>query len=117
MEASALARTRLAAMPAWVLGLVPLLLIAAAAATFAALGAPGLGDRVGPPAEELAVERTVLEPGAIELTLRNDGPDAVRIAQVVVNDAFVPFEASQEEVGRLGTTTITAEEPWIEGQA
>ena len=117
MEASALTRTRLAGVPAWVLGLVPLLLIAAAAATFAAFGAPGLGDRVGPPAEELVVERTVLEPGSIELTLRNDGPDAVRIAQVVVNDAFVPFEATSTEVGRLATTTVTAEEPWIEGQA
>ena len=27
--------------------------------------------------EELAVERTVLEPDSIKLTVRNDGPDAV----------------------------------------
>ena len=57
--------------------LVPLPLIAAAIGLFAALGGPGLGERNGPPVEELAVERTVLEPGVIELTVRNDGPDPV----------------------------------------
>ena len=78
-------------LPAWVLGLVPLLLIIAAVGAFAALGGPGLGERRGPPAEELAVERTKLVPGAIELTVRNDGPDAVTVAQVFVNDAYVDF--------------------------
>jgi ZIP family zinc transporter len=96
---------------------VPLLLIAAAAASFAALGAPGLGDRRGPPVEALAVERTVLEPGTIELVVRNDGPDPVAIAQVTVNDAFVPFEGPAEEIGRLDTARVVAEEPWVEGQA
>ena len=43
--------SRVAAAPAWVLGLVPLALIVAAVGDFAALGAPGLGDRRGPPAE------------------------------------------------------------------
>ena len=52
-------------------------LIAVAIGLFAALGGPGLGERPGPPVEELAVERTELHPGEIELTLRNDGPDAV----------------------------------------
>ena len=46
----------------------------------------------------------MLRPGEIELTVRNDGPDAVDIAQVVVNDAYVPFETSGEDIGRLGST-------------
>ena len=107
-----------ARLPAWALGLVPLSLIAGAAALLALLGAPGLGDRRGPPVEELAVERTVLRPGEIQLTVRNDGPDAVDVAQVIVNDAFVPFTASDgESVGRLGATTIDIGYPWIEGEA
>ena len=53
--------SRVSSAPAWLLGLVPLALIVAAVGVFAALGAPGLGDRRGPPVEELAVERTVLE--------------------------------------------------------
>ena len=62
-----------ARLPTWLLGLLPLALIAAAAIAFAVFGAPGLGDRTGPPVEDVAVERTVLRPGEIELTLRNDG--------------------------------------------
>jgi zinc transporter ZupT len=104
--------------PAWLLGLVPLLLIAAAIATFAALGGPGLGDRSGPPVEDLAVEKTELHPGAIELTLRNDGPDPVEIAQVAVNDGYAGFEASGgRTLDRLGSTTLTIAYPWIEGEA
>ena len=117
MEAATVQRARFARFPAWVLGLFPLLLIAGAAATFAALGAPGLGDRRGPPIEELAVERTVLEPGSIQLTVRNDGPDPVSIAQVIVNDAFVPFTGPSEALGRLESAKVTAEEAWVEGQA
>jgi ZIP family zinc transporter len=105
-------------LPAWALGLVPLALIAAAIGAFALLGGPGLGERTGPPVEEVAVERTVLRPGEIELTLRNDGPDSVEIAQVAVNDAYVPFSASDgREIGRLGSTTLQIRYPWIEGEA
>jgi zinc transporter, ZIP family len=104
--------------PAWALGLIPLSLIAGAAVLLALLGAPGLGDRSGPPVEELAIERTVLRPGEIELTVRNDGPDAVDVAQVIVNDAFVPFTASDgQRVGRLGATTLDIPYPWVEGEA
>jgi len=110
-------RDRTRAVPAWVLGLVPLLLIITAIGAFSALGAPGLGERRGPPAEELAVERTVLKPGTIELTVRNDGPDAVMIAQVVVNDAFVSFQGAGEPIGRLASERLVIDQPWIEGEA
>jgi ZIP family zinc transporter len=104
-------------LPAWLLGLVPLLLIIAAVGIFAALDGPGLGERRGPPAEELAVEKTVLEPGTIELTVRNDGPDAVSVAQAQVNDAFVQFSGAEEPIGRLETATLQLQQPWVEGEA
>jgi zinc transporter ZupT len=110
-------RDRTAGLPAWLLGLVPLLLIIAALGTFAALGGPGLSDRRGPPAEELAVEKTVLRPGTIELTLRNDGPDAVSVAQAQVNDAFVQFTGAEEPIGRLASATVRLQQPWVEGEA
>jgi len=103
--------------PAWLLGLLPLVLLTAAIGAFVALGAPGLGERRGPPAEALAVERTRLEPGAIELTVRNDGPDAVRIAQVVVNDAFASFTGGNDAIGRLASATLRISHPWVEGEA
>jgi zinc transporter, ZIP family len=119
MEANARAERGLGgSLPAWALGLIPLALIAAAIAAFALLGGPGLGERTGPPVEELAVERTMLRPGEIELTLRNDGPDAVEVAQVAVNDAYAPFAAEGgREIGRLGSTTLRIDYPWIEGEA
>jgi zinc transporter ZupT len=104
-------------LPAWLLGVIPLLLIAAALAAFAALGGPGLGERRGPPVEKLAVERTTLKPGVIELTVRNDGPDAVRIAQAQVNDAFAQFTGAERSIGRLETAAVRIVQPWIEGEA
>ena len=107
-----------AGLPAWVLGAVPLALIAVAIGAFALLGGPGLGERTGPPVEEVAVESTVLRPGQIELTLRNDGPDPVTVAQVAVNDAYAPFVAEGgEEIGRLDSPTLDIAYPWIEGEA
>ncbi|MGI8728991.1 MAG: ZIP family metal transporter [Solirubrobacteraceae bacterium] len=104
-------------VPSWVLGVAPLLLIAIAIGSFAALGGPGLGERTGPPAEELSIERTKLVPGSIELTLRNDGPDAVSVAQVIVNDAYVGFSGAEQPIGRLQSATVAIREPWLEGQA
>ena len=103
-------------LPAWLLGLIPLALIVAAVGAFAALGGPGLGDRRGPPAEELAFEKTVLEPGTIELTVRNDGPDEVSIAQAKVNDAFVPFPAPRSPSASRDRDD-PVQPPWVEGEA
>ena len=118
MEARTLDRGGLTArLPAWMLGLVPLLLIAGAIAAFSALDAPGLTERLGPPVEELSVERAVLEPGSIELIVRNGGPDAVTIAQVLVNDGFVDFSVEDPKVDRLAAQRIRVTYPWVEGEA
>jgi zinc transporter, ZIP family len=104
-------------LPAWLLGLVPLMLAVGVLGAFAVLGGPGLGDRPGPAIEELSVERTVLAPGSLELTVRNDGPDRVTLAQAFVNDAFVDFEVAHAAVDRLRATTVHIAYPWIEGEA
>jgi zinc transporter, ZIP family len=101
---------------AWLAAIMPLAVLAAAIAALAAFDVPGL-ERHGVPAEELVVDRTELRPGEIELHVRNDGPDPVEIKQASVNDAFIGFEQQSEEVGRLDSTTVTVEYPWIEGQA
>ncbi|MEA2455451.1 MAG: zinc transporter, family [Thermoleophilaceae bacterium] len=113
MEAAAAPLRR---RPAWLTGLVPVVLLAAAIGLFVALDAPGL-DRIGVPQEELAVERTVLRPGEIELHLRNDGADPVQVRQAIVNDGFTSFTQSGEEIGRLGAAEVKVSYPWIEGQS
>jgi zinc transporter, ZIP family len=102
--------------PAWLAGLAPLVVLGLAIGLFVALDAPGL-DRIGVPEEELAVERTVLAPGEIELHVRNDGADPVEVRQVIVNDGYASFTQTEEKIGRLGGAEIDVQYPWIEGQA
>jgi zinc transporter ZupT len=111
MEAAAARRA-----PGWLAALLPLALLAALIGIFVALDAPGL-ERNGIPVEEVAVERTALHPGEIELTVRNDGPDAVRVVQAIVNDGFAAFEQDDDELGRLDRAKVTISYPWIEGEA
>ena len=61
-------------LPGWALAAGALALIAAALVALALAGEDALPERTGPPVEELAVERAVLEPNRIELSLRNPGP-------------------------------------------
>jgi zinc transporter, ZIP family len=97
--------------PGWALGLVAVLLLGAA---LAALAVPG--DRALPEGEDLVVERTVLSPGAIELTVRNTGSDPVQIAQAFVNDSYVDVTGANEPIGRLATDTLRLDYPWRDGQ-
>ena len=71
-----------------------------------------------PPVERLAIERARLQPGQILLPVLNDGPDSVTIAQVIVDDAYWAFSASNgTTLGHLGRTTLTIPYPWVEGEA
>jgi zinc transporter ZupT len=103
-------------MRTWMTGLGVLLLVAVALAGLAVLGGRTLPSRAGPPVEELSVERTVLDPGTITLTMRNSRPVPVRVAQVFVNDSYVDFTGGDEPIGRLGTDTLRLSYPWQPGQ-
>src|SRR3954452_5811590 len=113
MEAATTART--SRRPPWLAGVAPLAVLAVAIGLFVALDAPGL-NRIGVPQEKLTVERTVLKPGEIQLHVRNDGPDTVRVRQVIVNDGFAPFTQSKDSIGRLRGGEIDVQYPWIEGE-
>lgn len=78
------------------------------------------GDPVGsfrepPPIESVAVERTVLRDGLIELRVRNERPETVRIAQVLVNQAYWAHNIGDRELGRLDATNVRIPYPWEEG--
>src|SRR6185295_17557935 len=111
----ATAATRASRRPPWVAGVAPLAVLAVAIGLFVVLDAPGL-NRIGVPQEKLTVERMVLKQGEIRLHVRNDGPDTVRVRQVIVNDAFAPFTSSDRAIGRLAGAEIDVQYPWIEGQ-
>ncbi|HVE95629.1 MAG TPA: hypothetical protein VNA67_01365 [Pseudonocardiaceae bacterium] len=100
----------------WLLATAAVLTLAAALVGVGVLGGQTLPQRSGPPIETLAVERAVLFPGTIELTVRNTGPDPVQVGQVAVNDSYVGFTGSEEPIGRLGTGTLRLDVPWQDGQ-
>jgi ZIP family zinc transporter len=102
--------------PLWVLAIAVAAVLAAALVGLAVLGDATLPNRAGPPVEELVVERTVLAPGTIELTVRGTGPDPVQVAQVAVNHSFVEFTGADEPIDRLASTTLTLNYPWQDGQ-
>lgn len=115
-EASESTAPQQSRIPSWSLALITVLLLLAALAGLALLGGRSLPGRNGPPVEEVAIERTVLTPGTIELTVRNTGPDPVQISQAFVNDAYVDLSGGQAPIGRLGTDTLRLDYPWQDGQ-
>ena len=100
--------------PTWLGAIAPLVLIGGLIAAFIAFDPIGELRSV-PPVESLSFERTTLEPDSVELVLRNDGPDEVSIAQVIVNDAYWQFEIGDDQLGRLESTTLEIPYPWEEG--
>ena len=103
-----------ARLPLWLAGISPLVAVAALLVVFFTLD-PIASLREVPPTEAIAVERTKFRPGEIELRLRNDGPDRVTVAQVLVNDAYWQSEMGDRTLDRLEARTLTVTYPWQEG--
>ncbi|MEU0542719.1 ZIP family metal transporter [Nocardia sp. NPDC005978] len=100
----------------WALAVFAVIVVGAALTALALLGGRSLPERTGPPVEQLAVERAVLEPGVIELRVRNTGADPVSIGQIFVNDGYVDFTGAREPIARLGSETMRLTYPWQDGQ-
>lgn len=106
--------TRTARLPNWISAVLPALVIAALVFGFVKLDPIG-SLRAIPPIETIAFERTVLTEGHISLHVRNDGPDRVTIAQVLINDAYWAHQIGDRTLGRLESTSIDADYPWDAG--
>lgn len=103
---------------AWLLALVPLILLGVVLTYLVATGG-GLTELAGPPVEQVTVQRIILpEPGIIQLEVVNDGPQSVTIPQVQVDDAYFMFEASPSTtIPRLGRAVFTIYYPWVEAES
>ena len=104
-------------LPRWVKGLGPLLLLALLVAAFIKFGPVGVFRAAFPPVEELTIQRVTL-PGPHELRIHvtNGGPEAVTVAQVLVDDAsWVHRIDGDPRIGRLESRTLTVPYPWVEG--
>lgn len=102
----------------WLWATVPLILLGLLLVVIIRLGPAETvrGDNV-PPVEVLSFGRVVLTPAGITATVLNDGPDAVTIAQVAVDDAFWAFEADPgTRLEHLQRTRLTIPYPWVHGE-
>ena len=68
-------------------------------------------------AHEVTVEQATLRPGAIVLVVVNNSEETARVAQVILNDAFVDFGQSQRRLEPGGAERITVSYPWIAGES
>ncbi len=68
-------------------------------------------------ARDVSVERATLRPGTIVLDVVNNSEETARVAQVILNDAFVDFDQSQRRLEPGGAEQITVSYPWIAGEA
>ena len=98
----------------WLLIFPPILLLGAMLAYLVATGG-GLADLAGPPVEQMAIERITLPAaGVIAVAVVNDGPGAMTVAQVAVDDAYWSFTAEPSTtIQRLGRATFTIPYPWV----
>lgn len=97
--------------------ILPLILLAGVIVLFLNTGG-GLQLQSPAPVEALTVERTVLEPGSIDIIVRNSGPEDLTIAQVIINDAIWPMTVSPgPTIPRLEEATVHLDYMWSEGEA
>jgi ZIP family zinc transporter len=103
----------------WLVALVPLALLGLLLAVLAWQGPSELvrGTNL-PPIERLTFQSVTLGPEGVVADVLNDGPDAVTIAQVQVDDAYWSFSAEPSAtLGHLGRARVTIPYPWVWGEA
>ena len=101
-------------LPAWLTGLIPLLAMGLMLLLFTRVNPLALFNTNLPPIEALSIDRIrVLEDG-FEVSVMNSGPQPVRIAQVMVDDAYWQFAVEPSgELPRFGRATIRIPYQWI----
>ena len=67
--------------------------------------------------EDVRVTQSTLHPGSIALVVKNGSDAVARVAQVILNDAFVDFRSSRLALAPGAEETITVSYPWIHGES
>jgi zinc transporter ZupT len=99
----------------WLLGVLPLLLLAGMISIIATWGT-GVKEQQAAPIEVLNMERIVLTDDGFEVRVLNSGPKELTVAQVVVDGSFWNATYSPSPtLERFGSATITIPYPWVEG--
>lgn len=105
-------------IPRWLLGVGPLVLLVGLVVLFLKAGPVGVFQQSFPPVEELTIERISLpRTGLMQVDVVNGGPEAVTVAQVLVDDAsWVHSIDGSRTIGRLESRRLSIPYPWVEGE-
>jgi zinc transporter, ZIP family len=105
-------------LPTWLLGLVPVLLLAILLTFLLSAGPIGVFRTNVAPLEDLQLERIELRsPEQVSFSLVNGGPEPVTVSQVLVDEAYQPFTISPgTRIPRLGKAEISVPYAWVEGE-
>ncbi len=104
-------------LPLWFTGLLPLVLLGLLVYVFFLTGPASVFQAAFPPIEELTIDRIVLKPNEMIVHVVNGGPEAVTIAQVLVDEAYWQHTIEPARtVPRLATVKIYIPYPWVEGE-
>jgi zinc transporter ZupT len=101
----------------WLLAILPLILLAGLLLVIVKSDATRAIRGNAPPVEELTFERVTLDDDGIELTVLNDGPDPITIAQVMVDEAYWSFQQKPDgPLAHLDQAVLNLPYPWVEGE-
>ncbi|NLG98924.1 MAG: metal transporter [Chloroflexi bacterium] len=107
-------KTTRARLPAWAVGLLPLLAVGLMLLLFTAVNPLALFNNNLPPIENVAIERIRVVDGGFEVSVMNSGPAPVRIAQVMVDDAYWQFSAQPAgDLARFERSELFIPYHWI----
>ena len=97
--------------------LIPVIALVVVIMLFLSTGG-GLQLKPAAPVEELDIQRYLLTRNGIELQVRNTGPQEITIAQIIINDAVIPFTVSPNaSIPRLSRANIFMVYHWTNGEA
>lgn len=96
-------------------GILPIILLIILVGTIAKVGT-GIQGELAAPIEQINIEKIKLVDEGFEVSILNSGPEAVTIAQVIVDDSFwnADFDPSPT-LNRLGSGTVFIPYPWVKG--
>ncbi|HTG71957.1 MAG TPA: hypothetical protein VL921_22070 [Candidatus Udaeobacter sp.] len=99
----------------WLLGILPLLLLAGMIYFIGNWGT-GVEEKQAAPIEVLNIERIIMTDNGFELRVLNSGPEELTVAQVAVDDAFWNAAYSPSPtIKRFEKATVSIPYPWVEG--
>lgn len=100
---------------AWLLGILPLLLLAGLISIIVTWGT-GVEEQQAAPIEVLNIEKIILTDDGFEVRILNSGPKELTVAQVVVDGSFWNATYSPSPtIERFGSSMIYIPYPWVEG--